>query len=645
MTTTMASAADRRDSAVVIELSELVTPRAGYYRHDDDDGDDNDDVEDDDEEEEEEECLLGGTGIHHDAAPLPPRPPPPPPSSSSLSSSSTHRLLSSSSCLLSRKSLGYYGDDRGGGIGDGDGDDDDDDDCEDEGDDYDGGGGIRDADRRHIQKQEQNQKRRMRGHHDTPVQSNRTIKAPSHFPDSPHPDTTAAMDGGGGAGNDNIDSEAASSAEHHQQRERRRHQQQQNPLQPILSSLLLSSIREEEGEDNNDDDDDDDDPDDPNRHHRVMHAVVDTTMQVMDYIEDEIDTNTWNKLDDFVPMQLRLAIEDQVFGWDHFLSSILGHVGYTMGSYLATYWLVTFVVLRQVPWGGQQRGDVDRGDHAADDLRPWGMPYELFAFLRAALSIGSAISTFRTIRRRRRVWLPVRRAPSSSSSSSSSAADSADAAASNDLRSTFREADRLSRRCVLGAELWNKMRRSYAKRRDRVLARSVRRRLERAESLFEERRRRMHGGGGDDGGGGGMMRSISASSLLSLLSNDEDDDDVVDGDVVHRRRGRGRRAFSSRPQSDEGGSVPNAGQSHPAELCDGVGLSRSDAFRLRRDQEGSIRPWREFVFFLSSRSDLLCVVIHNLTKQPARPATNGRTGILRRGALYAHESTLDRDPA
>jgi hypothetical protein len=391
------------------------------------------------------------------------------------------------------------------------------------------------------------------------------IKASSHLPDSPLPDTTTAMDGGGGAGNDIIDSEAA--REHQQQqRERRRQQQQQNPLQPILSSLLLSSIREEEGEDNNDDDDDDDDPDDTNRHHRVMHAVVDTTMQVMDYIEDEIDTNTWNKLDDFVPMQLRLAIEDQVFGWDHFLSSILGHVGYTLGSYLATYWLVTSVVLRQVPWGSQ-RGDADR-DHA-DDLRPWGMPYELFAFLRTALSIGSAISTFRTIRRRRRVWLPVRRA--SSSSSSSSAAD----AAVSDLRSTFHEADRLSRRFVLGAELWNKMRRSYAKRRDRVLARNVRRRLERAESLFEQRRRRMHGGRGDDGGGG-MMRSISASSLLSLLSNDEDDDDVVDGDVVHRdvADGEGRSVGGG---SVGGGSVGGGGMRR----------NRQRRRRLRREYESA----------------------------------------------------------
>ena len=61
------------------------------------------------------------------------------------------------------------------------------------------------------------------------------------------------------------------------------------------------------------------------------------------------------------------------------------------------------------------------------------------------------------------------------------------------------------------------------KRRDRVLARNVRRRLARAERLFEQRRRRRGARVGN------MKSSISASSLLSLLSNDEDDD-VVDGD-------------------------------------------------------------------------------------------------------------------
>lgn len=175
--------------------------------------------------------------------------------------------------------------------------------------------------------------------------------------------TTTAEDGGTGS----IDVEA----EERQQRERRRQQERQ----PRLSSLLLSSIREEEG--GKDNDDNEIDPDDPRRHHRVMHAVLDTTMQVMNYLEAEIDANTWNNLDEFVPMQLRLAIEDQVFGWDHFHSSILGHMGYTLGSYLATYWLVTFVVLRRVPWdrgGGRRRRRQHRASAVGDAVRIIRLP-------------------------------------------------------------------------------------------------------------------------------------------------------------------------------------------------------------------------------------------------------------------------------
>ena len=36
-------------------------------------------------------------------------------------------------------------------------------------------------------------------------------------------------------------------------------------------------------------------------------------MEVMDYIEDEIDGHTYGEL---IPLQLRMALEDQIFGWD-----------------------------------------------------------------------------------------------------------------------------------------------------------------------------------------------------------------------------------------------------------------------------------------------------------------------------------------
>ena len=288
-------------------------------------------------------------------------------------------------------------------------------------------------------------------------------------------------------------------------------------MQPILSSLLLSSIREDEGEDNSSETNNNAkqqavDPTDPNEsHHRVMHAVVDTTLQVMDYIEDEIDTNTYNN-DEFVPLQLRLAIEDQIFGWDHFLSSLLGHVGYTVGSYLLMYWFVTFMVLHQLPWtmisshDDTSSSSSNNNNYNLQQHHPWGMPYDLFVFLRTLLSTGSAISTFRTVRRRRRVWLPR---------ASSSAA-------------VRKEADFQARRFVLGTELWNKMRRSYKKRRERARARNVRVSLEKAERLFEHRRRRLRSLDDGEMATVGLTRNISALSLMTL-SFDDDEDNVANG--------------------------------------------------------------------------------------------------------------------
>jgi len=303
-------------------------------------------------------------------------------------------------------------------------------------------------------------------------------------------------------------------------------------MQPILSSLLLSSIREDEGEVDNSSETTNNtkravDPNDPNEsHHRVMHAVVDTTLQVMDYIEDEIDTNTYNN-DEFVPLQLRLAIEDQIFGWDHFLSSLLGHVGYTVGSYLLMYWFVTFIVLHQLPWTIISSHDDTSSSSSSSSnnnnnlqQHPWGIPCDLFALLRTLLSTGSAISTFRTVRRRRRVWLPR---------ASSSAA-------------VRKEADFQARRFVLGTELWNKMRRSYKKRRDGARERNVRASLEKAERLFEHRRRRLRSLDDGEMATVGLTRNISALSLMTL-SFDDDEDNVANDNNDDGRNNDGTKTM------------------------------------------------------------------------------------------------------
>ncbi|KAL7549887.1 hypothetical protein ACHAWF_016373, partial [Thalassiosira exigua] len=231
-------------------------------------------------------------------------------------------------------------------------------------------------------------------------------------------------------------------------------------------------------------------------------------MEVMDFLEDEIDGHTY---DDLVPLQIRMALEDQVFGWDHFFSNILGHVGFTVGSYLFTFWLITFVVLREVPWGHRVE------DAGARSNGPWGVPHGLFSFVRTALSLGSAVSTFRTIRRRRRVWLPR------SGAGGGTAFADGSGVVDPRRRASLAEADRRARRFVLGSRLWAKMQRSYTKRKDRYLTKRVNRRLLRAQRMFERRHRYratlmknlsasslVDDGGGAGGGGGGGGGSVGS---------------------------------------------------------------------------------------------------------------------------------------
>jgi len=180
-----------------------------------------------------------------------------------------------------------------------------------------------------------------------------------------------------------------------------------------------------------------------------------------------------------IPLQLRMALEDQVFGWDHFLSNILGHVIYTLGSYLIAFWVITFVVLREAPWGHH----ADAADSCASDdgcpgsgNSPWGMPHTTFSLLRTSMSLASAVSTFRTIRRRRRVWL---RQPHDGAALSNFEAQR--------RASSLEEADQRARRFVLGNRLFGKMQDSYASRRDRYLSRRVSKKLLKAHRMFERR--------------------------------------------------------------------------------------------------------------------------------------------------------------
>ena len=213
---------------------------------------------------------------------------------------------------------------------------------------------------------------------------------------------------------------------------------------------------------------------------------------MMDFIEDEIDGHTYDEL---IPLQLRMALEDQIFGWDHFLSSIVGHIAYTVGSYLVTFWIITYIVQRQLPWGHYD---------TTTKSNPWHMPHGVFAFIRTFISLSSAVSTFRTIRRRRHVWL---RQPYGSTEHLSGRE-------AERRNSQLEEADQRAKRFVLGSRLWTKLQKSYLKRKERYLARRVNRKLQRAQKMFERRHKNI----------AKLIRSSSNSSLLALSDTEDNTD-------------------------------------------------------------------------------------------------------------------------
>lgn len=175
-----------------------------------------------------------------------------------------------------------------------------------------------------------------------------------------------------------------------------------------------------------------------------------------------------------------------------FLSSIFGHIAYTVGSYLLTFYIITYLVQRQVPWGHYDN---------STKSSPWHMPHGVFAFIRAIISLSSAVSTFRTIRRRRHVWL---RQPYGNT----------EHLTGRELErhsSQLKEADQRAKRFVLGSTMWKKLQRSYLKKKEGYLARRVNRKLRKAQQMFERRHKNR----------AKLLRSTSNSSLLALSETED----------------------------------------------------------------------------------------------------------------------------
>lgn len=102
-------------------------------------------------------------------------------------------------------------------------------------------------------------------------------------------------------------------------------------------------------------------------------------LHVMDRIEDQVEAHAY---EDLVPLDIKLALEDKVFGWTHFTSSFFGHVAFTFGSYSIVYETITFILKKIYK----------------DDIPAF------WEVTRTLLSLWAAISTYRMVRRRRHIW-------------------------------------------------------------------------------------------------------------------------------------------------------------------------------------------------------------------------------------------------
>ena len=146
-------------------------------------------------------------------------------------------------------------------------------------------------------------------------------------------------------------------------------------------------------------------------------------LSTVDSIEDRFDRNTYEEL---IPLNIRMELENRLFGWNHLYSEFLGHICFPLLYYTVTFWIVSMIGLRYIPSNERYchtycgtnciyHKIYFNGNHTVMknvtcdndyEYRPiFGLSNHVFLTLRQILSIWSAFNAFRTVRRRRRVWL------------------------------------------------------------------------------------------------------------------------------------------------------------------------------------------------------------------------------------------------
>lgn len=267
----------------------------------------------------------------------------------------------------------------------------------------------------------------------------------------------------------------------------------QNPLQPLQSLFRPRSNSF--------------DSHIPDSMQHLFHDVdvnnhVDTFLSAIDQIEDEFDQQTY---EDLIPLQIRMALENQILGWDHLYSVALGHILLPAAGYTFMYYVISLVGLHnpqceemtiKCMWHKIEHS------HPKDYEPIFGMSWSVFRYLRILISLWSALNVYRTIRRRRKVWLHRQKAEYFKD----------DTAAYFDII----QADRNS--------LLGKIRGGVSRRRDNWRRRRIQTQISRAERRFEKRhetrRREFQNGSAEfevD-----HHRRVQALSRRTNRSNDED---------------------------------------------------------------------------------------------------------------------------
>lgn len=104
---------------------------------------------------------------------------------------------------------------------------------------------------------------------------------------------------------------------------------------------------------------------------QLENSAEEIILSVLDHLEDDWDEYTYL---DLVPIDVRVSLEETLFGWDHLLSSLFGHVFYCAGAFTLSFAALYYL-------------------------------FPAMVWTRRLIGIAASIAAFRMVRRRRRVWM------------------------------------------------------------------------------------------------------------------------------------------------------------------------------------------------------------------------------------------------